>query len=222
MWTLQKHTATLWHMRDICVQCLRPQTVCFCEDVKRFDPGVKFLILIHPKEARKQKTGTGRLTHLSLINSELIIGSEFTDNERVNCLINNPAYFPVMLYPGSDVYYTGESRFQTKIDGKKLLFVLFDATWSMAGKMMRRSANLNDLPRLSFKNEYVSRFAIKTQPKPYCLSTIETAYHLITELKETDLIDRTIDQQGLMDVFIKMVDYQIYRHEKRTKKTISC
>ena len=209
-------------MRDFCIRCFRPKTACYCEDINRFDPGAKFLILIHPKEARKQKTGTGRLAHLSLINSELIIGTEFTDNDRVNCLIQDPEYFTVLLFPGSDVYYAGESRFQSKIAGRKLLFILFDATWSMAGKMMRRSTNLSRLPKLSFKNKYSSRFSIKTQPKPYCLSTIETVYHLIAELKQAGLIGQAIDQEGLMDVFLKMVDYQISCQEKRTHQKISC
>ena len=49
---------------------------------------------MHPKEAYKQKIGTGRLTHLSLIDSELIIGVDFTENDAVNSYINNPAYYP--------------------------------------------------------------------------------------------------------------------------------
>lgn len=31
------------------------------------------LVLMHPKEAVKQKKGTGRLTHLALMDSEIIV-----------------------------------------------------------------------------------------------------------------------------------------------------
>ena len=48
---------------------------------------------MHPKEAYKQKTGTGRLAHLTLEDSEIIVGVDFTDNPRLNTLITDEKYF---------------------------------------------------------------------------------------------------------------------------------
>jgi len=44
----------------------------------RFDPAMatrtKLVFLMHPKEFKDQRTGTGRLTHLCLADSELHMG----------------------------------------------------------------------------------------------------------------------------------------------------
>ena len=55
-----------------CYRCFRPEKSCYCKYIKSFDCGVKFVLLMHPKEAFKQKTGTGRLTNIALIDSEII------------------------------------------------------------------------------------------------------------------------------------------------------
>jgi len=44
------------------------------------------------KKLPQQKTGTGRLAQLSLVNSEIVIGLDFTHNKRVNEIIENPDY----------------------------------------------------------------------------------------------------------------------------------
>jgi DTW domain-containing protein YfiP len=52
---------------------------------------------MHPKEFKKTKNGTGHFTHLSLPNSELFMGIDFSDNDRIitplkNKLKNQLAY----------------------------------------------------------------------------------------------------------------------------------
>jgi len=167
---------------------------------------------MHPKEAFKQKTGTGRLASLSLIDSEIIIGIDFTHNKHLNSMINGvdayAQYFPVLLYPSKDAYFTDTPAFRDVLATKKLLVILIDATWYLAQKMLKLSTNLDPLPKLSFKNNYRSQFEIKLQPDPACLSTIESSYYLIEELKTAGIANSQTDQSGLMKVFRKMVKYQ--------------
>ena len=47
----------------------------------------KFVLLMHPKEFKKEKAATGRLTHLCLANSEIHCGIEFDRHEAVQALI---------------------------------------------------------------------------------------------------------------------------------------
>ena len=68
-------------MRDFCYKCFRPKDSCVCEVLKPFDPGIKFVFLMHPKEAKKQRTGTGRLASLCLPESEILMGKH-TKNKR--------------------------------------------------------------------------------------------------------------------------------------------
>lgn len=163
---------------------------------------------MHPREAYKQKTGTGRLAKLSLQDSELIIDICVVDQKLVNTLIEDPDFFPVLLYPGPDAIQANDPILKDQLQGKKLLVFIIDATWSQARQMMRLSTNLHPLPKISFQTEYRSQFYIKQQPKSYCLSTIESTYYLINELKDAKLINGSVNAEGLMTVFRKMVDYQ--------------
>lgn len=202
-------------MSERCTSCLRPIQTCYCEHITPVHSGVKFIYLMHPHEAYKQRTGTGRLASLSLRGSEIIIGKSFDDNLRIRELVSNPAYYPMMLYPG-DTAVTAESfNFKDEIEGRKLLIILIDATWVMARKIMYRSSELQKLPRLTFGREYRSEFLIKTQPADYCLSTIECSYYLIKELQKFGICDVNLNVEGLMTVFKKMVNFQIDCKEKR-------
>ncbi|HPO02271.1 MAG TPA: DTW domain-containing protein, partial [Treponemataceae bacterium] len=62
-----------------CYRCYKPQKACLCDYIRPIDTGIKFVLLMHPKEAYQQKTGTGRLASQSLIDSEILIGIDFTD-----------------------------------------------------------------------------------------------------------------------------------------------
>ncbi|MGE5671453.1 MAG: tRNA-uridine aminocarboxypropyltransferase [Fibrobacterota bacterium] len=195
-----------------CYKCFRPVKSCYCKDITPIDTGIKFVLLMHPKEAFKQKTGTGRLTSLSLIDSEIIIGTDFSRNKRVNALISGVGefamYYPVLLFPSKDASFADTTSFSQSIGSKKLLVILIDATWFLAQKMLKFSKNLTHLPKLSFKNEYRSQFHIKLQPDPSYLSTIESTYYLINELKAAGIARADADTSGLMNVFQKMVTFQ--------------
>jgi DTW domain-containing protein len=169
---------------------------------------------MHPKEAYKQKTGTGRLSYLSLVDAELHIGVDFSDSAAVNALIADPRYFPVVLYPAPGAFFSGDPEFRTGLGDRRLVVFVIDATWALSRQIMNRSTNLHGLPKLSFRNEYRSEFRIKEQPRDAYLSTIESTYGLIEEMKQTGLVDPSVRQEGLMDVFRRMVDYQVAHVKK--------
>ncbi len=202
-------------MSERCTSCLRPVHTCYCDHIRPVYSGVKFIYLMHPHEAYKQRTGTGRLASLSLSGSEIIIGKTFDDNLRIRELISNPDYYPMMLYPGEMAVSAESFNFKDEIQGRKLMIFIIDATWVMARKMMFRSPGLQKLPRLTFGREYRSEFLIKTQPADYCLSTIECSYYLIKELQNSGICDASLNVEGLMTVFKKMVNFQIQCKKRR-------
>jgi DTW domain-containing protein YfiP len=140
---------------------------------------------MHPKEARKVKLGTGRLTHLSLKNSEILVGVDFTEGRRINHLIKDKSFYPVILYPGEDSTVISEFHFPEGVpDNKRILIVVIDASWTLAKKMLKLSANLQALPKIHIRPRELSRYVIKKQPHQYCLSTIESVYYLLEGLDE--------------------------------------
>ena len=70
-------------MSERCQKCFRPQAFCLCAYTREIDTGIKFVFLMHPKEQRRQRTGTGRLSHISLKNAETLVGVDFTQNQRL-------------------------------------------------------------------------------------------------------------------------------------------
>lgn len=162
---------------------------------------------MHPKEYRKTKNGTGHFTNKSLTNSEIFIGINFSNHEKINNLINNPKNECYLLYPGNDSIKLNEEKITTS---KNIVLFILDSTWPCSKKMLRQSKNLQNLRKVSFDSKKVSNFKIKTQPDSYCLSTIESTqyilellnYYKIENIKNSELVEFT-------KPFEKMVQYQI-------------
>ena len=172
----------------------------------------RFVFLMHPKEFKQEKAATGRLTHLCLPNSELHVGIGFDGDETVQGLLRDPAFFPVLLYPGKTAVNLSATEhlpdFQHQLAGRTLLVILLDATWSGARKMLKLSPTLQRLPRLMFTPSAPSRYVIKQQPQAGCLSTLESVHELLVALERAGL-DRYSDPTQLLDLFQRMQEFQI-------------
>ncbi len=167
----------------------------------------KFVILMHPKEFKKTKNGTGHLTNNSLENCELHIGIDFTHNDRINSLINDENYEAFVLYPDDNAIKLNEEKLSTK---KKSLIFIIDSTWPCSKKILRLSKNLSTLRKISFVHNKSSQFMIKTQPNVHCLSTIESTLCVLEQLNTQNI--ENIEQLSLdnfLEPFKKMVAYQI-------------
>ena len=172
----------------------------------------RFLFLMHPKEFKEEKAGTGRLTHLCLPNSELHMGVGFDDDKTVQAVLHDPANFPVLLYPGTTAVNLSEPAelpaFTAQLGERQLVVVLLDGTWAGARKMLRLSPSLQRLPRVMFTPEAPSRYVIKQQPQEGCLSTLEAVHELLTVLQRTGLDEYPRSEQ-LLGIFQRMQDFQL-------------
>ena len=103
---------TLYGDRERCYKCYRPKSSCMCEYIDSFDTKTKFIILMHPKEFKKVKNNTGRFTHLLLNNSELFVGIDFSNNQRINEIINTHESY--ILFPSKNaINLTNKSNFKS-------------------------------------------------------------------------------------------------------------
>lgn len=211
--------------RKLCVTCLQPGFSCYCSAIKKFDPKIKIVILIHPIEV-KRRIATGRMASLCLENSELIQGQDYSENKRVNELLDPQSYCPIVLYPGkksldvsliSDLKSTFEIHVNFTSDKEIVLFVI-DGTWATAKKTMYQSKNLIPLPQICFTPKQKSQFKVRKQPHEKCLSTIEAIYQtldLIGPLVGFDI--QAQEHQKLLEVFNAMVARQLeFVEEART------
>ena len=168
--------------RDYCFTCLRTPENCYCEHVRRFDPKIRFVILLHSRENQKH-IATGRLAHLCVERSEVILGYDNSREDRVNELLVEPGTLKAILYPGETSInlsvLTPIARATLFPPEKELVLFVVDGTWTTARKTMSNCENLRALPRLSFDVPAPSRIRLRQQPAPHCITTAEAIHHTI-------------------------------------------
>ena len=153
---------------NLCLGCRRRLATCVCSLIGPFETESRFVILMHPKEFKKEKVGTGRFTHLVLENSEILVGIGFDEDSRLQAILADPTYETFVLYPGSSSIDLSETRNAERLSRKRLQFIVIDGTWSCAKKMMRLTTALHHLPRVSFATQRISEFKVKQQPGAEC------------------------------------------------------
>ncbi len=196
--------------RTVCVKCLRPPQSCFCAGIVPFESQSEIRILMHPKEARKEKVGTGRLANLCCTRSKIIVDVNFSHNSEVQKILSDDRFFPILLYPGENAHNLSSAPLS--FDGlsqKTPLFFVIDGTWPCAKTMMRESRILHALPRVSFDVFHASRFSIKQQPLSTCLSTIESIFELFNCLDKWQHENLQGQHQILLATLEKLVQFQI-------------
>lgn len=188
---------------------MRPSSTCICKYISPVQTKTRFIILMHPMEYKKEKNGTGQMTKLQLENSEIIVGVDFTNNKRVNEILNKEKSSSFLLYPGKENFNLSirkSSEINSFMGNNPHIFIL-DGTWPCARKMLKLSTNLQKLKRVSFDNKIKSKFIIKQQPESLCLSTIESVHTVINLLKKGDL--EQCETKGFLIPFEKMIEYQL-------------
>lgn len=195
--------------RKKCYKCMRPSTSCICKHINPISTQARFIILMHPKEYKKEKNGSGHMTKLQLENSEIIVGVDFTNNKRVNQILNEENNTSFLLYPGQDNFNlsTRDSSEMPEFLGEQPNIFILDGTWPCAKKMLKLSSNLQNLKRISFDNKIKSKFIIKQQPDPLCLSTIESVYTVLNLLNKGGV--ENCDTKDFLVPFEKMIEYQV-------------
>ncbi|MDB6095028.1 MAG: hypothetical protein JWM32_2590 [Verrucomicrobia bacterium] len=196
--------------RETCYRCFWPKTLCWCPSIQPMPTRTRFVFLMHPKEFKHEKAATGRLTHLCLANSEIHMGIAFDEHEEVQALIADPGNFPMLLYPGAGARNVSSGEFSNEdLGGRRLVVFLLDATWACARKMLRLSPSLQRLPKIMFSATALSRYVIKQQPQPGCLSTLEATHEMLIALTHAGMDEYPLPDQ-LLGLFQRMQDFQLH------------
>lgn len=202
----------------MCYRCFWPQRHCWCGSIAPMPTRTHFVFLMHPKEWKQEKAATGRLTHLCLPNSVIHVGTDFDQHAEVQRLIFDPQNYPVLLYPGANALNLSSSPPASASSApppasalpqdRRLVVFLLDATWSLGRKMLRLSPSLQRLPQIMFTPAAPSRYVIKQQPHPGCLSTLEATHELLVALERSGL-DAYARPAQLLDLFARMQEFQL-------------
>jgi DTW domain-containing protein YfiP len=151
--------------------------VCLCASLVEVSTRTRIVILQHPRESGVP-IGTARLAELAFTNSELHVGIDFAESARVSALLDAPGSTPILLYPGRDA----RDLERDAPPGPVTLFVV-DGTWWQASKILKRNPQLLRLPRYALNPRALSRYRIRREPAPHCVSTIEAVVDAIVALE---------------------------------------
>lgn len=188
--------------RSTCVTCLRAQTACICQWIAPVAPQASLLVLLHPLEVGNAKN-SGRLLHLSVAGSALVVGEIF-DSDSLDALLHAGGRTPVLLYPATpdDLHLPAPSPLP-QLPASALRLVVLDATWRKSRKMVYLNPALQALPRLALVDVAPSNYRIRKAHAPHQLSSLEAAAQALGQL-EGDCAR----YQALLDAFDGFVSQQ--------------
>ena len=190
---------------------------CFCDRVTVLPTRTRILLLQHPRE-HHVPIGTARMAHRALPNSRLRVGLDFAEDPVVLAeLAEAPATY--VLFPGPAAL-----PLEDLPRDRAITLVVFDGTWPQARKLLRLNPQIASLPRVAFSPLKPSAYAIRREPSPFCVSTIEALAEVLTALEpEGGQFAR------LLDPFHAMVERQQWfqaevharRHHFTRRKRVS-
>ena len=206
---------TIYKDRPFCYRCNRPKSSCVCEAITTLHTQSHFVFLMHPKEARKTKNNTGRITHASLSNSSLFVGIDFSHHNRLNALLNDPSYTPFLLYPDPKAIPITQENLELKPHTKALI-VIIDSSWACSKSILKRSSNLQSIQKISFTPQKGSIYTIKRQPNLEALSTIESV-KVVLEALNTQSIESIEPKllEGFLKPFKQLITFQLKQAEAK-------
>lgn len=163
--------------RKTCPNCQRPLPVCYCSALVQVANTTRVLIIQHPLE-QKPPFNTGRMAHLCLSNSELIVAETLSATKLARILKTPSAllYPPLPWLPNTPEInleikrQTNESAVHSNIQQ----LIVIDATWNKSKKILHLHPALQKLPRLHLKGNLSSNYKIRKTTVANGLSTLES------------------------------------------------
>ncbi len=183
--------------RPHCYCCDKPQSMCVCSYLRPIPNAVGVHILQHRREHR-HALGTARLLRLGLASVHIHV----LDLQGKGG-VSTPVALPEgagLLYPSADARDLATLSEDERPDH----LVVIDGTWAHANRIYRDNPWISDLPHYGLSPSEGSRYRIRTEPRPECLSTVESVVAALRclqpDLNGTEMLDSAFD---------RMIDAQI-------------
>lgn len=171
---------------------------CICDAEPRLSCDARFILLTHPNELNKD-TNTGELMLRTLPHCRRYTWDRVNPPAELLAMLDDPGYQPWLLFP-SDEQHPAVPYLPA--GNKQALFVLLDATWQEARKMVRKSPWLATLPRLSLSPSSQSAYPLRRNQQAGNLCTCEAGIALLQLMGETRQADQLQDYfQSFIDTF---------------------
>lgn len=188
--------------RAFCYQCHRAKVACLCGRIEPQPNQVKLIVLQHSDEASNKKA-TAIIAELGLQQYQRWVGEDFTEYEALNQLLQNKAGKIAILYPAEDAQKLNAQN-SAQVTSEIEVLIVIDGTWRKASKIWQLNPQLHHLQVITFNEALSSNYRIRKEPEIGCLSTLESIVFALRIIENSPQA-----YQGLLDLFVEMVDFQI-------------
>ncbi|MCW6054684.1 DTW domain-containing protein [Pseudomonas syringae] len=180
-----------------CPECRVISSYCLCEWRPSVAADSGICLLMYDTEPLKP-TNTGWLIADVIQDTHAFLWSRIEVDEQLLALLDDPQWQPYIVFPGEFVAEERVVNRVSRLDGKRPLFILLDATWTEARKMFRKSPYLEQFPVLSPEPEQISRYRLRRSRRDDHFCTAEVAA-LCLELAGDAIASGVLD--AYLDVF---------------------
>ncbi|ENK2024979.1 DTW domain-containing protein [Vibrio alginolyticus] len=156
---------------------------CMCSLMPKITSEHNILLLMHPNEL-KRDTNTGQLLEHCQLNIERVIWDRKQPPAELLSLLADPSRYPVLLFPCEESITLEDVVLQSQQQTKTPLFIILDATWQEARKMINKSLWLEGIPTMGLSASADSQYQLRRNQQQGNLCTFEVAAHLLGQLGE--------------------------------------
>ena len=165
-----------------CQRCHLRTDLCLCGQAPRLSgdsDALQLILLTHPQEPKK-RSNTGRLLEASLSGCEIWLWQRGEIDRRLKEHSEQSRVTPILLFPVIDDEASQTVRCSVdEICLDQHCFILLDATWQQARKMLRQSVELQKCLRLSLQSPAPSLFSLRRNQREGSISSVETGIELL-------------------------------------------
>lgn len=162
-----------------CPQCLLKHQ-CVCDQLPSIHAPFYLALLTHENEL-KRDTNTGQWLDKSLSSASVHIWQRTQICHKLKALLDNEQYQAYLLFPSEESLPVADANHQSTIHNRQPLFIILDATWQEAKKMLRKSPWLTELPHVYINPTHDSHYQLRRNQQTGHLCTLEVGSELLKQ-----------------------------------------
>lgn len=167
---------------------------CICSLLPKLRSEHALMLLMHPNELTRD-TNTGKLIAQCQLNVTQAVWDRTAPPAELLEMLAEPSLLPVLLFPSEESLTLAQVRQQSDKQNRKPLYIILDATWQEARKMLNKSRWLEGMAMMGLATQTDSQYQLRRNQQEGNLCTFEIAAQLLGQLGEEQ------NQQQMLDFF---------------------
>ncbi|WP_343291055.1 tRNA-uridine aminocarboxypropyltransferase [Vibrio harveyi] len=167
---------------------------CICSLLPKLSSEHTLILLMHPNELTRD-TNTGKLLAQCQLNVTQVVWDRKTPPAELLETLANPSLLPVLLFPSEESLTLEQVQQQSTEQNRQPLYIILDATWQEARKMINKSRWLEGVAMMGLTTQADSQYQLRRNQQEGNLCTFEVAAQLLGLLGEEQ------NQQQMLNFF---------------------